>query len=98
MYTLHIKSVNFISVLCSLVELLEHIHNCFTLASNMEGITAVLRLCRKLTGKLAQAEKFALIVQLLTRVARFSEMTYIFDILMQSHQFELLFRKGSDKV
>ena len=25
-------------------------------------------------------------------------MTYIFDVLMENHQFELLFKKGSDKV
>ena len=34
----------------------------------------------------------------MTRIARFSEMTYIFDVLMENHQFELLFKKGSDKV
>ena len=37
-------------------------------------------------------------VHLLTGVARFNEMTYIFDLLKEQHQFELLFRKGMDKV
>ena len=37
-------------------------------------------------------------IRLLTGVGRFSEMTYIFDLLKQNHQFELLFRKGIDRV
>lgn len=37
-------------------------------------------------------------MHLLTGIGRFSEMTYVFDILRENHQFELLFRKGMDKV
>ena len=37
-------------------------------------------------------------IQLLTGVGRFNEMTYIFDALKQHHQFELLLRKGMEKV
>ena len=34
---------------------------------------------------------------MLLGLARYNEMTYIFDILKQQHQFELLFRKGMDR-
>ena len=37
-------------------------------------------------------------VQLLTGVARYSEMTFIFDLLKEHDQFELLFGKGMEKV
>jgi len=36
--------------------------------------------------------------RLLTGVGRYNEMTYIFDALQQSHQFELLLGKGMEKV
>ena len=36
--------------------------------------------------------------RLLTGVGRYNEMTYIFDALHQSHQFELLLGKGTEKV
>lgn len=35
-------------------------------------------------------------VRLLTGVARYNEMTYIFDLLHQSHSFEALLRKKLD--
>ncbi|XP_074651044.1 spatacsin-like [Tubulanus polymorphus] len=79
------------------VELLVHAHECYTLACNMEGIARVLREARRCTDCLAAAEEFTLIIRLLTGVARFSEMTYVFDLLQQNHQFELLFRKGMEK-
>lgn len=31
-------------------------------------------------------------------MGRYSEMTYVFDILRENQQFELLFNKGIDKV
>ena len=37
-------------------------------------------------------------IRLLTRMGRYSEMTYVFDILREHQQFELLFNKGIDKV
>lgn len=37
-------------------------------------------------------------IHLLTGIGRFSEMTYVFDMLKQKHQFELLFRKGIERV
>ncbi len=45
------------------------------------------------------AETLPLLLQirLLTGVGRYAEMTYILNILKQSHQFELLFQRGIDK-
>ena len=36
--------------------------------------------------------------RLLTGVGRYNEMIYIFDVLKQNHQFELLLGKGMEKV
>ncbi|XP_070541627.1 spatacsin-like [Ptychodera flava] len=76
------------------IELLVRGHQCHTLCYNMEGIASVLRTCRTRSMVLAAAEEYSLLVRLLTGVGRYSEMTYIFDILMKVQQFELLFRKG----
>lgn len=37
-------------------------------------------------------------VQLLTGIGRFGEMTYIFDSIKQNERFELLLKKGIDRV
>lgn len=37
-------------------------------------------------------------VRLLTGIGRFSEMTFIFQTLMDHHHFELLVKKGVDNV
>lgn len=41
---------------------------------------------------------FSLQVRLLTGIARFHEMSYIFDTLFEHEHFELLCRRGIDKV
>ena len=41
---------------------------------------------------------FLLQVRLLTGIARFHEMSYIFDTLFEHEHFELLCRRGIDKV
>ncbi|KAI0210189.1 Spatacsin [Lamellibrachia satsuma] len=79
------------------VELLIYAHDCHTLACNMEGICAVLHGCRSVTTSLSLADEYNLMIHLLTGIGRFSEMTYVFDMLKQKHQFELLFRKGIER-
>jgi len=37
-------------------------------------------------------------VHLLTGIGRFGEMTYIFDSIKQNDQFELLLKKGIERV
>ncbi|ELT89138.1 hypothetical protein CAPTEDRAFT_221770 [Capitella teleta] len=76
------------------VELLIYAHDCFTLACHMEGISSLLHTARAVTMALCQAKEFNLMVHLLTGVARYTEMTYIFELLKENHQFESLFMKG----
>ncbi|XP_013920684.1 PREDICTED: spatacsin isoform X1 [Thamnophis sirtalis] len=79
------------------VELLILAHNCFSLTCHMEGITRVLQASRLLTDDhLAPEEEFGLVVRLLTGIGRYSEMTYIFDLLHEKHYFEVLMRKKLD--
>lgn len=64
----------------------------------MEGISRVLHRCHRLTPCLVAGRHFSLLVSLLTGMARYSEMAYVFDLLLQNHHFELLFQRGMDKV
>jgi len=80
------------------VELCIRAHSCFTIACHVEGITRALYKARRLSYELTKASEFQLMISLLTGIGRFSEMTYIFDILREHHQFELLFRKGMEKI
>uniref|UniRef100_S4RBS1 SPG11 vesicle trafficking associated, spatacsin n=1 Tax=Petromyzon marinus TaxID=7757 RepID=S4RBS1_PETMA len=76
------------------VELLLLAHECFTIACHMEGIVEVLRVAKHLTHHcLVPAEEAGPAVRLLVEIGRYTEMTYILDILNQNHQFELLLRK-----
>lgn len=78
-------------------ELLIRCHDCFTTDCNMEGISMVLKKCKSFTSMLDGLQDYNLMVRLLTGIARYTEMTYIFHILRQHEQFELLLRKGSRK-
>ncbi|KAH9370042.1 hypothetical protein HPB48_001919 [Haemaphysalis longicornis] len=80
------------------VELCVRAHSCFLEACSMEGISRVLHRCHRLTPCLVAGRHFGLLVSLLTGMARYSEMAYVFDLLQQHHHFELLFQKGMDKV
>ncbi|TSK13422.1 Spatacsin [Bagarius yarrelli] len=76
------------------VELLILAHDCFSLTCNMEGIVKVLQAARHLSHThLAHGERYGLLVRLLTGIGRYNEMTYIFDLLIQNHRFEMLLRK-----
>ncbi|CAN8005179.1 unnamed protein product, partial [Ixodes hexagonus] len=80
------------------VELCVRAHSCFLEACSMEGISRVLHRCQRLTPCLVAGRHFSLLVSLLTGMARYSEMAYVFDLLLQNHHFELLFQRGMDKV
>ncbi|KAH3730075.1 spatacsin-like isoform X1 [Dreissena polymorpha] len=84
-------------VLTIQTELLIRAHECYTAACDMEGISTILRASRILTSHLLAASEFQLMTRLLIGVGRYNEMTYIFDALQQSHQFELLLGKGMEK-
>jgi len=74
-------------------------HECFSLACDVNGIVLVLRKSRLLiTQTLLQLNDFNSILNLLTGIGRYSEMTYCFDILKENNQFELLLSKRIEKV
>uniref|UniRef100_A0A3Q3XKL6 Spatacsin C-terminal domain-containing protein n=1 Tax=Mola mola TaxID=94237 RepID=A0A3Q3XKL6_MOLML len=83
--------------LSCIAELLIVAHDCFSLTCNMEGIVRVLQAARFLSHTfLFPGEHFSLLVRLLTGIGRYNEMTYVFDLLHQSHRFEMLLRKKVD--
>ena len=63
-------------------------HDCFTLASNMEGITAVLRLCKKLTDILARAQRYQLIVSEMSNLCKLT-------LVLIAVKFVLMFNRYS---
>ncbi|KAK4314797.1 hypothetical protein Pmani_013942 [Petrolisthes manimaculis] len=80
------------------VELVIRAHDCFTFASNMEGIGTVLRTSLPLTTSLLNHSQWPLMVRLLVGVGRYSEMSYIIDALREHEQFEpLLGRETIDE-
>ncbi|XP_069480302.1 spatacsin [Ambystoma mexicanum] len=79
------------------VEILIAAHECFTLTCHLEGIMLVLQAAQHLTeSHLAPSDEYTLLVRLLTGIGRYSEMTYIFDLLHRKHHFEVLMRKKLD--
>jgi spatacsin len=80
------------------VELYIRAHDCFTVCSDIEGISLVLRNVRQLViQQLAPANDYNSMIRLLTGIGRYSEMTYIFDLLKEHHKFELLLGKRIEK-
>nr|XP_012135131.1 PREDICTED: spatacsin isoform X2 [Megachile rotundata] len=85
------------STLKTTVELLIRVHDCFTTSCNMEGIASVLRKCQNLANVLQNLKFWTLLVRLVTGVGRYTEMSYVFQILKENDQFEFLLGKGLDK-
>lgn len=81
------------------VELYIRAHDCFSVCSDIEGISLVLRNARQLVvQQLAPANDYYSMIRLLTGIGRYSEMTYIFDLLKEHHKFEMLLGKRIEKV
>ncbi|ALC42547.1 CG13531 [Drosophila busckii] len=72
------------------VELLIKAHLCFVHECSMEGIASVLERAKQLNSQLTQAKSWSLIVRLLMGIARYREMFYCFDALIEHEQFESL--------
>ncbi|EDW02695.1 spatacsin [Drosophila grimshawi] len=72
------------------VELLIKAHLCFVHECSMEGIASVLERSKQLTAQLTTAKSWSLIVRLLIGIARYREMFYCFDALIENEQFESL--------
>uniref|UniRef100_T1ILE3 Spatacsin C-terminal domain-containing protein n=1 Tax=Strigamia maritima TaxID=126957 RepID=T1ILE3_STRMM len=79
------------------VELIIWAHFCFSSSCNTEGIAMVLHHAHQLTTMMDVSHS-ALAVRLLTGIERYNEMLYVFDLLMEWDQFELLLKKGMDKL
>jgi len=56
----------------------------------MEGICLVLEHARHISFLLNNLKNYTLLIRLLTGLQQYSEMLYVFDILFQSDQFDLL--------
>lgn len=81
------------------VELYIKAHDCFTMASDIEGIATILRNVKVLIVQhLTQRGDFNSMIRLLMGIGRYSEMTYIFDLLKEHHKFELLLGRKIERV
>lgn len=74
-------------------------HDCFSVSSDIEGISLVLRNVKCLVmQQLAPNSDYFSMIRVLTGIGRYSEMTYIFDILKEHQKFELLLGRRIEKV
>ncbi|XP_017775225.1 PREDICTED: spatacsin [Nicrophorus vespilloides] len=80
-----------------IIELLIRAHDCYTSDCNMEGISIILKKCQTLFNILLTMNHWNFIIRLLTGIARYAEMNYVFHILRENGQFENLLRKGKSK-
>lgn len=78
------------------VELLIKANHCFVHECSMEGIANVLERAKQLNGQLTKAKSWSLIVRLLIGIARYREMFYCFDSLIENEQFESLLGQFDD--
>lgn len=78
------------------VELLIKANLCFVHECSMEGIASVLERAKRLNKQLAKAKSWSLIVRLLIGIARYREMFYCFDSLIENEQFESLLGQFDD--
>ena len=95
---LHILFLDITSALLRLrIDLLVYAHTCFINACHMEGICLVLDHARHVAFLLGDLEAYTLLIRLLVGLQQYSEMIYIFDMLFQSDQFDLLLSTISNK-
>lgn len=65
-------------------------HECFSSVCDTEGIATALRSAQTLANQLLSTRSWRLLVRLLTGMARYTEMAYIFQMLKDNDQFEFL--------
>ncbi|KAK4021130.1 hypothetical protein OUZ56_003057 [Daphnia magna] len=80
------------------VELLIFSHSSFTLACDVENIGQILNHARSFIDKLLLDQQWILITRLTTGIQRYTEMSYVFELLKEHDQFEYLLRKGMDRL
>ena len=79
------------------IELLIYAHSCFISACHMEGICLVLDHARHIAMILDKVNGYSLMIRLLIGLQQYSEMIYIFDMLFEADQFDLLLSTISSK-
>lgn len=84
------KKLTIIDINTVCVDILIYAHDSFTKDCNIEGISLILGRAHMLCSQLLQTKSWGLMVKLLTGISRYTEMTYIFDIIKSNHQFEFL--------
>ena len=73
-------------------------HECFTLSHDVQGVVMVLRRTKfMILNILAPKNQMELVTKLLTSIGRYNEMNYVFDLLRDHNQFEILLSKGVEK-
>lgn len=71
---------------------------CFRIASNLEGIENLMKRIREsLVEQLIKQHEFGSLVDLIVSLRNYSELGYLFEILLKHEQFELILRKNTDK-
>ncbi|KAG2389187.1 hypothetical protein C9374_014587 [Naegleria lovaniensis] len=90
----HVNKHN-INLKCK-VELIVRAYHCYHMSSSFEGIESILkRIKGPLIQEILDEQDFSLIVRLLVTIPDFSELTFLFDILIENEQFELILKKNS---
>jgi len=80
------------------VELIIRSYWCYQVVSSLDGIDNLLeRMKTELIDTLVEKKEFALIVRILLCTRNFTDLGYLFDILMKHEQFELVLRRNPDK-
>ncbi|KAF0972352.1 hypothetical protein FDP41_009255 [Naegleria fowleri] len=90
----HVNKHN-INLKCK-VELIVRAYHCYHMSSSFEGIESILkRIKGPLIQEILDEQDFSLIVRLLVTIPDFAELTFLFDILIENEQFELILKKNS---
>jgi hypothetical protein len=77
------------------IEMIIRAYWCYKIASSLEGIQTLLFTIKTLIDELIDMKEFSLIVRLLISVRDYSELGYIFDVLMKYEQFELILKRNN---
>jgi len=80
------------------VELLVRAHYCHMIAACADGVDRVLRVVKERVDAYVASSDFNLLLRLLTGIKRYNDLQFIFKLLMEADQFELLVGKSADKV
>ncbi|EFC49385.1 hypothetical protein NAEGRDRAFT_78187 [Naegleria gruberi] len=90
------KSRGILNLKCK-VEIIIRAYHCYHMSSSFEGIESILkRIKGPIIQEILDDHDFSLIVRLLVSIPDFSELTFLFDILIENEQFELILKKNKN--